>query len=218
MGEEYAYVLDYLRMGYPEDRHPWHRNSPVVQLIGDKHFTLMDATPRPGAEFEILERVYVGPDEELRVKVQRVFTDIEYGDLTAFARDTLRQAVEEIVKNREREFVEFFNIAGPISLRFHSLELLPGVGKKTVARILEQREHRRFESFEDIRERTHLDPVKVLVERILEELAGDQKYYLFVRPPKREAEGPVPPIYLRYLEQVRRSLAGGEEGGWPRRR
>jgi putative nucleotide binding protein len=204
--EEYGYVLDYLPMGNPTDRHPWHRSRPVVQLIGEDYFTLMEATPRPGVQLEIGERVYVGPVSEERLKIEKVDNDIEYEDLTSVARDVLPQVVEEIVKRKEPLFVEFFNIAEPLSLRFHSLELLPGVGKRTLKRILEYREKKPFESFEEIREQAHIDPVKALVERIIEELKGGQKYYLFVRPPRREREQPVPPLFLDYLSKAARRL------------
>ena len=210
--EEYAYVLDYLPMGNPTDRHPWHRNRPVVQLIGEDYFTLMEATPRPMARIDIGERLYVGPVSEKRLKIEKVDNDIEYGDLTAVAKNALPQVLEEIVRRKEPLFVEFFNIAEPLSLRFHSLELLPGLGKRTLKRILEYREKKRFESFEEIKEQAHIDPVKAIVERILEELQGGQKYYLFVRPPKREREQPVPPLFLDYLSRAARSLRARRPG------
>jgi len=188
-----------------------------VQLIGEDYFTLMEATPRPMAQLEIGERVYVGPVSEKRLKIEKVDNDIEYEDLTAVARDTLPQVLEEIVRRKERLFVEFFNIAEPLSLRFHSLELLPGVGKRTLQRILEYREKKPFESFDEIKENIHIDPVKAIVDRIIEELKGGQKYYLFVRPPRREREQPVPPLFLDYLTKATRSLRRRErrERGGP---
>ncbi|BEP18125.1 DUF655 domain-containing protein [Pyrofollis japonicus] len=198
--EEYAYVLDYLPMGNPSDKHPKHRTQPVVQLIGEDYFLLLEALPRRGASLEVGERVYVGPIAEKRLKIFRVEAEIEYDDLTSFAKSMLPTIVEEIVRKKEKVFVEFFNIAGPINIRFHSLELLPGVGKKTVEKIIKAREREPFKSYEDIKERVHIDPVKVITERIIEELKGGQKYYLFIRPPRREREDVVPPMFLNYLE------------------
>lgn len=215
--EEYAYVLDYLPMGNPTDRHLWHRNKPVIQLVGEDYFILMEASPRHGSQLEVGERVYVGPVAEMRDKVSRVEADIEYDDLTSFAKEMLLSVIEEIVRKKEPIFVEFFNIAGPITLRFHSLELLPGVGKKTVMKIIEAREREPFKSYEDIRKQVHIDPVKVVAERIVEELKGGQKYYLFVKPPRRELEQPVKPLFLNYLgtiySKLGRRLAGTEEAG-----
>ncbi len=64
----------------------------------------------------------------------------------------------------------------------HSLELLPGVGKKLMWQILDERERKPFYSYNDLQERTALaDPIKIIAKRIVEELAGDSKYKLFVR-------------------------------------
>lgn len=201
-------------MGNPADKHPHHRTRPVAQLIGEDYFTLVEATPRPMAQLDIGERVYIGPIAELRTKISRVDGEIEYEDLTTFARGNLRTIVEKIVVHKEPVFVMFFNIAEPISIRFHSLELLPGIGKRILAKIIEYREKKPFESFEEIRAHTHIDPVKVVVERIIEELSGNQKYYLFVKPPRKAREQLVQPMYLDYLGriyQATRSRHSGEK-------
>jgi putative nucleotide binding protein len=94
-----------------------------------------------------------------------------------------------IIAGDEARFIEFFNKAGPISIRKHSLELLPSVGKKHMESILEERERKPFASFADLTKRVHLmpNPVRVIQERVLEELQDDNtKYYVFTAPPKRE--------------------------------
>ncbi|MHA1628104.1 MAG: DUF655 domain-containing protein, partial [Candidatus Baldrarchaeia archaeon] len=71
----------------------------------------------------------------------------------------------------------------PITMRMHQLELLPGIGKKIMWEILEERKKKPFESFKDLTSRIKMpDPVKAIVKRILIELEGEDKYYLFVRP------------------------------------
>ena len=200
--EEYAYVLDYLPMGNPTDKHVYHRNKPVAQLIGENYFMLLEASPRRFANIEVGEKVYVGPLEEMRVKIAKIDAEIEYDDLTMLARQTLPQVVEEIVRKKENVFVEFFNIADAITLRFHSLELLPGIGKRTVQKILELRAEKPFESFNDIKERARIDPVKLIVDRIIIELQGGEKYYLFVKPPRKALQQPVKPLFLDYLEKI----------------
>ncbi len=42
MKEEYMVVLDYLPYGRPDDP----RGTPIVQGVGTKYFTLLEATPR----------------------------------------------------------------------------------------------------------------------------------------------------------------------------
>ncbi|MEK6842653.1 MAG: DUF655 domain-containing protein, partial [Nanoarchaeota archaeon] len=88
---------------------------------------------------------------------------------------------EKVVKEREKEFVEFFNKAEAINKRVHQLEFLPGLGKKYTKEILMQREIKKFESFEDIKKRIpNLPfPEKTVEKRILLELIGFERYNLF---------------------------------------
>ena len=52
-------------------------------------------------------------------------------------------------------------------------------------KILSERGHKPFESYEDLRKRIGIqDPVKALVQRILQEIANpEEKHRLFVREP-----------------------------------
>jgi putative nucleotide binding protein len=175
--EEYAYVLDYLPQGRPSPNRPFA--IPTIQIIGEDYFILLEAELKPGTIVSIHERVYVG--KEKREKVSRIINKIDYNSLTAVAKAELPSVLEEIVKNQEKKFVEFFNKAQPITPRMHSLELLPSIGKKTMWQIINEREKKPFESFDDIRSRVGIDPLKLIVKRILEELSGNSKYRLFIK-------------------------------------
>jgi putative nucleotide binding protein len=61
------------------------------------------------------------------------------------------------------------------------------VGKKHLMDILEERRKRPFESFEDLRQRVRQfsDPPKSIVARIMQELGGNEKYYIFTPVPHR---------------------------------
>jgi len=63
------------------------------------------------------------------------------------------------------------------------LELLPGFGKKHTKEILEAREEKAFESFNDIKGRVKSipDPKKAIEKRIMEELVVRQRFNLFTR-------------------------------------
>jgi putative nucleotide binding protein len=75
-------------------------------------------------------------------------------------------------------------------VRYHALELLPGIGKKSVEHIVGERKAKPFESFEDLEARGKVaHPLKVIVGRILHELQDPtEKYHIFVRPPAKEDE------------------------------
>ena len=84
--------------------------------------------------------------------------------------------------NNEQRFVEFFNKAQPLSTRMHQLELLPGLGKKHMWEIIEERKGEPFKDFNDLKKRVKLmpDPEKVIMKRILQELDGTEKHNIFV--------------------------------------
>ena len=64
---------------------------------------------------------------------------VNYLDLTAAAQSELPFIIEEIINDEEERFIRFFNDAQAITTRLHMLELLPGLGKKTMWHILEER-------------------------------------------------------------------------------
>jgi putative nucleotide binding protein len=173
------------------------------------------------ASFEEYERVKVLSDlsemEEflkskgMPLKMIRVPpTPIRYDDLSPTARDNLRGAIERIVREREKEFVQFFNIAEPINVRLHAIELLPGIGKKTLRRVLQYRARKPFESFDEIHSVIKVDPVSSLVEKILEEIRGEASYYLFVRPqPEEGAEVERGRPFLDYISRISRARSYG---------
>ena len=174
--EEYAIVLDYLPNGYPLER----KMIPIVQAIGEKNLTLLELVPRRGTNFEIGERVYIG--EGKRDKVYYILGRLSSEKISESAKTQLEEFIKKIVKERENEFVTFFNKSEAINKRVHQLEFLPGLGKKHMQDILKQREEKPFESFEDIRKRIPNlpDPEKAVERRIFKELVDKERYNLFV--------------------------------------
>ncbi|MEM0372394.1 MAG: DUF655 domain-containing protein [archaeon] len=183
MREDYAIVLDYLPQGYAGS----FKKEPTVQAIGERYFALLELVPRPEAKISLNDRVYIGPDK--REQVQYIKGRLDFSKLTATARNELKAFVDKVVAEHEPEFVNFFNKSGAITLRQHSLELLPNIGKKHMTAILEEREKKPFESYADIMARIKLmpDPKRVIAERIMQELQGDAKYFLFVKSTPRGA-------------------------------
>jgi len=180
--EDFAYVLEHLPYGHPRDTRPLYRREPLVQAVGETFFTLLELIPAPGAQFSRRERIAIG--KRGRDKIDHVKRRIEYEELTQNAKDELLNVVEEIVTKNEERFIYFFNNSGPVTTRMHSLELLPGIGKKAMWQILEERKKAPFTSFEEIRTRTHItDPKKTIVKRIFIEIQNEDKYYIFCKPP-----------------------------------
>lgn len=173
--EDYAIVLDFLPNGHPGQE----RRLPIAQVIGKKYFVLLEVVPRVNIFLKSGEEVYLGSDK--RDKVHHIAGRISANQLTPTARMQIEEIIDKLISAREKEFIDFFNKAGPITTRMHQLELLPGIGKRHMWKILEEREKEPFKSFEDIKKRISLvpDPRHSIVKRIVEELEGNDRYRLF---------------------------------------
>ncbi len=175
MKEEYAYVLDFLPYGRPEK---FIRN-PIAHCIGEKYLILLEVSLKPNTKVDLKERIYIGSG--FRDKVQRIIRRLKYDELSATAKSNLEEILPQIIKINEKRFIKIFNVSGPITTKMHSLELLSGIGKKTLDEILKERSKKFFESYEDFEKRTGIKDVeKIIFERILDELKEKDEYKLFV--------------------------------------
>jgi len=178
--EETAIVLDFLKHGYSEDSRSFHRREAVIIAIGKNYFILFELVPRDDVTAKQYDELYIGEGD--RDKVKYIKGTMQYDKLTQSAKTELPHLLKKLVAAQEPRFVEFFNYAGPISLRSHSLELLPGVGKKHAIQILEERKKAPFESFEDFKKRVTSvsQPEKVIIDRIIAELKSEDRHRIFV--------------------------------------
>ncbi|MDI6806714.1 MAG: DUF655 domain-containing protein [Candidatus Aenigmarchaeota archaeon] len=176
MKDEFVIVLDFLPHGKATDR----KAEPLAQTIGEKYFNLLEVVIRDNTVVKPGDRLYVG--ENKRAEVKYIKGRITYEELTGFARSEVENTINNLVKNNEKKVTEFFNRAGPISTRFHALELLPGIGKKHLWRIIRERKKKKFESFDDLHQRIKMFPDvrRIVVKRILDELKGEERNRLFV--------------------------------------
>ncbi len=177
--EEYAIVLDFLPNGYPLDDRPSHRKTAIVQALGKEHLILLELVPKRGLSLQPQQVVYIG--SEKRDVIHHINGKLTMDKLTETAKKELEYALEKLIDENESRFVGFFNKAQPLSARMHSLELIPGLGKKRMWEIIEERKEP-FKSFEDLKTRISLmpDPKKAIIRRIITELEGKEKHYLFV--------------------------------------
>lgn len=185
--EEWAYILDFLPNGRPDDVRS--RKEPLAYGIGETRFVLLELVPAPGAIINVGDRVYLGKDEALREHIDHVRGRVSFERLTHNAQSDLRFVITDMVKKNEERFVKFFNEAGPVTTRMHMLELLPGLGKKLMWAIVEQRKKGPFKSLEEMDERVKAlhAPEKLIAQRIEAEIMNPgEKYHLFVAPPAPE--------------------------------
>jgi len=174
--DDQAVVLDFLARGH----YGMQRSEPVAQVIGEKYFSLLEVITREDLALKPGDPVYIGDGKRTDVKYIR--KRINYADLTVGGKEELPDIVGKIVDKNPPMFLQFFNKSGPITTRLHQLELLPGIGKKHLWAIIDQRKVKAFDSFGDLKKRVPLlpNPEKLIVRRILEELEDKDKYRIFV--------------------------------------
>lgn len=173
--EDYAIVLDIVVNSSS------FKDSELVQAIGYNTYNLFELVPKQDAIIKSGQKVYIGDGK--RDEIQYIKKVLFFDKLSASSSSELLFTIMDIVDEKEEEFVNFFNNAGPISLRRHSLELVSGIGKKHLTALIDARETKPFESFKDIKERCPFlsDPTKALSQRILEEIKDETDYKFFVK-------------------------------------
>lgn len=186
--EDVAYVLDYLPYGRSDDTRPMYQKKPLAQGVGEKHFVLMEMIPKENVMPRTQDRVYIGEGD--RPVIDHVKRRITFNELTHGAQMELPIMIEKIVLANESRFLSFFNEAYPITTRLHMLELLPGIGKKLMWGIIEEKKKGPFASFKDLVDRVKglHSPEKLIAHRVLDELKDENiKYRVFTTPmpPKR---------------------------------
>ncbi len=176
--EETVIVLDFLPNGYPFDNKAV--KTPIAQAIGKKNFILLELVPKKEIHLQPYEEVYIG--EGKRERIHHIIGRLPIERLTQTGSKELEFVIKDLITKDSAKFIDFFNKAQPLSTRMHQLELLPGLGKKHMWEILEERKEKPFTSFEDLKKRVKLlpDPEKAIMKRILKEINGEEKHRIFV--------------------------------------
>jgi putative nucleotide binding protein len=174
--DEWAIVLDFLSHGHSS----MDRSQPVAHVMGEEYFSLLEVIIRDDVSLKTDDRIYIGDGK--RDKVKYIRGRIAIDDLTVSARGELEDVIEKIIKKNPEKFILFFNKSCNISTRLHQLELLPGIGKRHLWAIINERKVGEFKSFGDIKKRVPLlpDPEKMIIKRIIDELEDNDKYRIFV--------------------------------------
>jgi len=182
--EEVARILDYLPYGRTPDSRSYQKQ-PLVQAVGEANFVLIEMTPKEGVVPSAGTRVYIGSGS--RDVIDHVNRRIDYPELSNNAKLELTYQIVSIVLENEARFIRYFNEAGPITTRMHSLELLPGIGKKLMWAVLNERKKGQFKSFADLIERVKglHNPEKIISKRVEDELMDERiKYRVFTTMPR----------------------------------
>ena len=174
------YILDILQHGGVDKAgHQW---SPIAQIVEGSKFQLYEVVLNKSriTDRKLQEKIIVNENQDIYERIQRKITFL---DLTPTSSSTLDLVIGQYVNEHENRFIEFINKSGPITIKRHSLEILPGIGKKLMWEIINSREKPPFKSFEDLHTRVPgFKPIETFTKRIVDEIRDDElKHYLFVK-------------------------------------
>ena len=176
--EEYAYVLDFKSRS--KSITVRGKTGIIITAIGEERLTLLEVLGVEDTIFEVGERIYIG--KEGRSKIQSVLGKMTYEKISFSAKNEIPEIVKSIVIKNEQRFVDYLNNAQPLTPRVHALELIPGIGKTYLNSIIQEREKKPFQNYDDIESRAGLkEPIKHLTQRILEEISGETRMNIFVK-------------------------------------
>lgn len=175
--DEFAIVLDIIA----DNNSRSFKNDEIVQAVGTTTYSILELIPKEGVILKINQKVYIGDDK--RDEIQYIKRTLQVDQLSGSAKLELLSTITEIINDKEEDFVKFFNLAGPITIRKHSFELIPRIGKKHLTDLINERNKKPFESFKDIENRCPYlqDVAKAIAQRILIEIEGEDDFKFFTR-------------------------------------
>ena len=106
-----------------------------------------------------IEDVRIGPLSNIRKK-----------DISLDNEDDLNGAIVESIAMDESVHLSFFNRAQPISLKMHSYQLLPGIGKSTAQQWVSKRGSMGWNDLHGVTNAIGQDASKLLAERYAQEM------------------------------------------------
>lgn len=171
-------VIDF----YPYGKSLSHRRSedynPLAVAVTVEWFQFFDVILISGSKISIGAHLLLSSTNKSILRLNK----LHYNQLSSSALEILPVIVKEIVTTFESRYVAFFNRAQPLTTQMHQIQLLPGIGQKRLWSILKARKNDLFSSFSDFTKRTGIsDPISIFTNRILLELEGVSKYYLFTK-------------------------------------
>lgn len=164
------------RRSTPLDDEMWARviendaKTNVIVALGESKMMLGRYSSK-NSDTAVGERIYVGVDSTKRTAVGDILGMAKMDRLSNGATSDLPLVTQLFIEENQIHFIKsFFNIAGPLSLKQHAFELLPGIGKKKALQMVEIRGSSGFTSIEQLNESCSIDAAELLAKRFVAEI------------------------------------------------
>ena len=146
--------------------------SGVATVMAEKTLAFCRLKVKGSDVLNLNQRIYIGKDRTKRTEVQGILGMAHMDKMSNMAKQDLPTLVQTFIEEHGQYFVdEFYNKAGPMSLKQHSYELLPDVGPVKARNMVKARDQvGRFASMDELNALAKVKGAELLAQRFIEEM------------------------------------------------
>ena len=144
----------------------------VATVMAEKSLMFCRLKMKESELIPINQRIYIGKDRSKRTEVLGILGMAHLDKMSNMARQDMPSLVQMFVEEHGQYFVdEFYNKAGPMSLKQHSYELLPDVGPVKARNMVKARDGVGvFASMDELNALAKIKGAELLAQRFVEEM------------------------------------------------
>ena len=144
----------------------------VATVMAEKSLMFCRLKMKASELIPINQRIYIGKDRSKRTEVLGILGMAHLDKMSNMARQDMPSLVQMFVEEHGQYFVdEFYNKAGPMSLKQHSYELLPDVGPVKARNMVKARDGVGvFASMDELNALAKIKGAELLAQRFVEEM------------------------------------------------
>jgi len=156
-GETHARVLDHGSKG-PE----------MIIAITERDLRISRLKAVQGTELKFLgDRIAIDSSSEI---ISEIIGLTRITSLSPTVLEELPKVIASMLQDSPERCLGFYNRAGPLSLKMHSYELLPGIGSKKAQEMVETRGRVGWTELSALDEACGIDSANLLANRLIEEM------------------------------------------------
>ncbi len=154
---------------------------------GESHVRLLDQAPRnqPGGTCHAMTEsnlhlirirsagtasVEQGARLEIGAAGVTILGALRHRDLSPRGVSQLRESITDVINENPEIYLGFYNRAGPVSLKMHAFQLLPGIGQSTAQQMVRSRGSVGWDSLDAVSAACDIDAAASLAARLTEEM------------------------------------------------
>ena len=144
----------------------------VATVMAEKSLMFCRLKMKASELIPINQRIYIGKDRSKRTEVLGILGMAHLDKMSNMAKQDMPSLVQMFVEEHGQYFVdEFYNKAGPMSLKQHSYELLPDVGPVKARNMVKARDGVGvFASMDELNALAKIKGAELLAQRFVEEM------------------------------------------------